>query len=97
VEIVVCPTYDFLLSLHVSLASPDYDYADYDVGRAWIERARLRCNERDPKALDLLGHYFGDGRQTLRAFLPGSANSPPNNSRKCCWIRRASAPIGPIL
>lgn len=70
VEIVVCPTYDFLLSLHVSLASPDYDYVDYDVGRAWIEQARAHCAERDPKALDILGRYLGDGRQaSLHATL----------------------------
>ena len=54
VEIVVCPTYDFLLSLHVTLASPDYDYADYDLGREWIEQARKHCERRDPTALDEL-------------------------------------------
>ena len=32
VEIMACSTYDFLLSLQVALASPEYDYADYDVG-----------------------------------------------------------------
>ncbi|HZC79583.1 MAG TPA: hypothetical protein VE258_17635, partial [Ktedonobacterales bacterium] len=36
VVIMACGTYDFLLSLHVCLASPDYDYADYDIGREWI-------------------------------------------------------------
>lgn len=70
VEIAVCPTYDFLLSLHVTLASPDYDYADYDIGRDWIERARARCDQRDPTALDTLGRYMGDGRPTsLHATL----------------------------
>ena len=70
VEILVCPTYDFLLSLHVSLASPDYDYADYDIGRAWIEEARARCDERDPSALTVLGRYLGDGRPgSLHASL----------------------------
>lgn len=95
VEIVVCPTYDFLLSLHVSLASPDYDYADYDVGRAWIERARLRCNERDPKALDLLGHYFGDGRQTsLHATLislVALCPEPRDPPRFLAWLRELPA------
>lgn len=70
VEIVVCPTYDFLLSLHVTLASPDYDYADYDIGREWIEQARKHCERRDPTALDTLGRYLGDGRPgSLHATL----------------------------
>lgn len=70
VEILVCPTYDFLLSLHVSLASPDYEYADYDIGHEWIEQARARCDQRDPTALDTLGRYLGDGRPgSLHATL----------------------------
>lgn len=62
VEIVACATYDFLLSIHVALASPDYDYADYAVGREWIEAARARCNALAPDALDVLGRYLGNGR-----------------------------------
>ncbi|HLY29448.1 MAG TPA: winged helix-turn-helix domain-containing protein [Ktedonobacterales bacterium] len=70
VEIIACPTYDFLLSVHVSLASPDDAYADYDVGRAWIESARARCAARDPQALATLGRYLGDGRPgSLHATL----------------------------
>jgi DNA-binding transcriptional ArsR family regulator len=61
VEILACETYDFLLSIHVALVSPEYDYADYDVGRAWVESARARCAARDPHALGVLGRYLGDG------------------------------------
>lgn len=70
VEILACPTYDFLLSMHVALASPDYDYADYAVGREWIESARARCNALAPDALDVLGRYLGNGRPgSLHATL----------------------------
>lgn len=70
VEIIACPTYDFLLSVHVSLATPDNTYADYDVGREWIEAARARCAARDPRALATLGRYLGDGRPgSLHATL----------------------------
>jgi len=70
VEIIACPTYDFLLSVHVSLATPDNTYADYDVGREWIEAARARCATRGPRALTVLGRYLGDGRPgSLHATL----------------------------
>lgn len=70
VEILACITYDFLLSMHVALASPDYDYADYAVGREWIESARARCNALAPNALDVLGRYLGNGRPgSLHATL----------------------------
>jgi DNA-binding transcriptional ArsR family regulator len=70
VEIVACDTYDFLISLRVVLASPDVEFTGYEVGRAWIEGARARCNERDTRALGVLGHYLGDGRPTsLHASL----------------------------
>jgi DNA-binding transcriptional ArsR family regulator len=70
VEIVACATYDFLLGLHVVLASPDEDYADYDIGRGWIESARQRCATRDPNALRVLGRYLGDGHHgSLHATL----------------------------
>ncbi len=59
IEIVACPTYDLLLSLQVALASPDYDYADYDVGREWAAAARRRCDEADPNALATLERYLG--------------------------------------
>ena len=70
VEILASDTYDFLVSLHVALASAEHDYADYDVGREWIESARARCNDADPTALATLGRYFGDGQSgSLHATL----------------------------
>lgn len=70
VEILVSETYDFLISLHVALASAEHDYADYDVGREWIETARKRCRDVDPAALGILGRYLGDGRPgSLHATL----------------------------
>lgn len=70
VEILASDTYDFLVSLHVALASAEHDYADYDVGREWIESARARCNDADPNALATLGRYFGDGQSgSLHATL----------------------------
>lgn len=70
VEILVCETYDFLISLHVALASAEQDYADYDVGREWIETARKRCNDANPESLAILGRYLGDGRPgSLHATL----------------------------
>lgn len=70
VEILVCATYDFLISLHVALASAEQDYADYDVGREWIETARKRCDDANPGALTVLGRHLGDGRPgSLHATL----------------------------
>jgi DNA-binding transcriptional ArsR family regulator len=70
VEILACDTYDFLISLRVALASPEYDFTAYDVGRSWTEAARAHCSEADPRALGVLGHYLGDGRPTsLHASL----------------------------
>lgn len=70
VEVLVCETYDFLISLHVALASAEQDYADYDVGREWIETARKRCNDANPESLAILGRYLGDGRTgSLHATL----------------------------
>jgi DNA-binding transcriptional ArsR family regulator len=70
VEILASDTFDFLVSLRVALASPEYDFTAFDVGRAWVEKARGRCAAIDPRALDVLGHYLGDGRITsLHATL----------------------------
>lgn len=70
VEILVCETYDFLISLHVALASAEHDYADYEVGRGWIEAAREKCHAANPDALSILGRYLGDGRHgSLHATL----------------------------
>ncbi len=59
VEILACETYDLLLSLHVCLSSPDFDYADYDIGRGWVEQALARCDAHAPDALATLGRYLG--------------------------------------
>ncbi|HEU5349601.1 MAG TPA: winged helix-turn-helix domain-containing protein [Ktedonobacterales bacterium] len=70
IEILASETYDFLISLHVALASAEHDYADYDVGREWIESARARCHEANPEALAILGRYLGDGQPgSLHATL----------------------------
>ncbi|HEY7778801.1 MAG TPA: winged helix-turn-helix domain-containing protein [Ktedonobacterales bacterium] len=70
IEILASDTYDFLISLHVALASPDYHFTDYDVGRGWIEAARAAGQAADPRILGVLGHYLGDGRATsLHATL----------------------------
>ncbi len=70
VEILACETYDFLISLHVSLASPEETFAAFDVGRDWVDAARARCNARDPHALAILGRYLGDSQPgTLHATL----------------------------
>jgi DNA-binding transcriptional ArsR family regulator len=62
IEILACEVYDLLLSVHIVLASPDYSYADYDIGTEWIERARARANAKDPQALERLGRVLGDDR-----------------------------------
>ena len=70
VEILASEVYDFLLSLRVVLASPEYDFTDFEVGKSWIDTARARCAQRDEHALSVLGHYFGDERPTsLNATL----------------------------
>jgi len=84
VEILVSETYDFLISLHVALASAEHDYADYDVGREWIESARQRCQQASPDALPILGRYFGDGR-------PGSLHAT-----LISLVRRCPAPREPL-
>jgi DNA-binding transcriptional ArsR family regulator len=61
IEIVACPTYDLLLSLQVALASPEYDYADYDVGQDWVVSARRRAEEHSAGALAVLERYLGHG------------------------------------
>jgi DNA-binding transcriptional ArsR family regulator len=70
VEILASEVYDFLLSLRVALASPEYDFTDFEVGKSWIDNARARCAQHDEHALSVLGHYFGDERPTsLNATL----------------------------
>ncbi|MGO8949300.1 MAG: ArsR/SmtB family transcription factor [Ktedonobacterales bacterium] len=59
IEIAACSTYDFLLSLQVALASPEFAFADYDVGEEWVVWARRRCDEADLTALPTLDRYLG--------------------------------------
>ena len=61
IAIVACSTYDLLLSLQVALASPEYDYADYDVGHDWVVSARHRAEEHTGEALAVLDRYLGHG------------------------------------
>lgn len=96
IEILACPTYDFLLSMHVCLASAEYDYADFDIGRAWIESARARCNARDPEALAILGRYFGGGATgSLNATsisLVWKCPEPRDVPTFLTWLRNIPAP-----
>ena len=84
IEILACETYDFLISLHVALASAEHDYADYDVGREWIESARERCNTANPRALSTLGRFLGDGQ-------PGSLHAT-----LISLVRRCPPPRAPL-
>jgi DNA-binding transcriptional ArsR family regulator len=51
------------------LSSPEQDFTDFDVGRAWMDTARAKCQQADPRARDVLGRYFGDAQ---RSSLHGS-------------------------
>ncbi len=62
IEIVDCVTYDFVLSLHVTLVASHTDLHEFDIGADWVAKARARCDQADPRALDTLGLYLGDGR-----------------------------------
>jgi DNA-binding transcriptional ArsR family regulator len=64
VEVLVSEVYDFLVSLRIVLTSPEQDFTDFDVGRAWMDAARAKCQQADPRALDVLGHYLGDARRS---------------------------------
>lgn len=79
ITITSCVTYDFLISLLVALAQPEYDYADYDVGREWVESARARCIEADAHAYAMLQRYVGDGRpESLHFSLMSLVAKCPN-------------------
>ncbi|HET9109517.1 MAG TPA: winged helix-turn-helix domain-containing protein [Ktedonobacterales bacterium] len=62
IEIVDCVTYDFVLSLHVTLVASHTDVHEFDIGADWVANARARCEQADPHACDTLGLYLGDGR-----------------------------------
>lgn len=61
-EIVDYTTYDFVLSLHVTLVAIFSELHEFDIGADWVAQARARSDARDPEALDTLGRYLGDGR-----------------------------------
>ena len=88
--------YDFLMSVHVAVASPEFDYADYDVGPAWVQSARARCAARDANALALLDRYFGSSMPgALHATLISlvvEAPAPRDVEDILAWLARM--PIG---
>jgi DNA-binding transcriptional ArsR family regulator len=99
VEITACSTYDFLLSLQVALASPEYDYADYDVGPEWVASARRRCADADATALAVLDRYLGHGRpDSLHATLISLvAECPPPQETDTFLAWLAQLPISQLL
>ncbi|HEY7851128.1 MAG TPA: winged helix-turn-helix domain-containing protein [Ktedonobacterales bacterium] len=85
IEIVDCATYDFLLSLHVTLVASQTTLHEFDIGADWVAQARARCDAHDPQALDTLGRYLGDMRSSsLQATLISlisqcpAPNDPPH-------------------
>jgi DNA-binding transcriptional ArsR family regulator len=68
--------YDFLLSLDVALSESESGAEWFDIGRAWVEKARAACEACAPGALQTLGQYLGDARpSSLRATLLSLASS----------------------
>lgn len=99
IEILAAAAFDFLLSVHVCVASPELDYADYDVGRDWIVSARAHCADRDPRALELLDRTFGGTvpgalHATLIALV-GLAPAPRESADFLDWL--ASVPVAQVL
>lgn len=94
IEIVDRATYDFLLSLDVSLSPAESGYEEFDVGRAWIERARETCERHAPGSLEVLGRYLGDARpSSLRATLislVGQCPEPADTKRFLAWLTELS-------
>ena len=99
IEILAAAAFDFLLSIHVCVASPELDYTDYDIGREWIVAARARCAERDAGALELLDHTFGGAvpgalHATLIALV--ALVPPPRESGNLLdWL--AAAPLEQVM
>ena len=99
IEILAAAAFDFLLSVHVCVASPELDYTDYDIGRDWIVTARTRCAERDPHALELLDRTFGGSvpgalHATLIALVALSP-APRDSGSFLDWL--AEAPIAQVM
>ncbi len=99
IEILAAAAFDFLLSVHVCVASPELDYADYDVGRDWIVAARARCAERDPHALELLDRTFGGitpgALHATLIALVALAPAPRGSGEFLDWL--ASVPVAQVL
>ncbi len=99
IEILAAAAFDFLLSLHVCVASPELDYADYDVGHDWIVASRARCAERDARALELLDRTFGGvAPGALHATLIALvvlAPAPRDSADFLDWL--ASVPVAQVL
>ena len=95
IEIVDCATYDFVLSLHVTLVASHTDVHEFDIGADWVAQARARCDARDPQALDTLGRYLGDARpSSLQATLISLIGQcpPPNDALHFLdWLRTLPA------
>ncbi len=95
IQIVDRATYDFLLSLDVTLADAELGYEEYDIGRAWIEHARAACERHAPGALEVLGRYLGDARpSSLRATLIsliGQCPEPADTRRFLKWLAEMPA------
>lgn len=95
IEIVDRATYDFVLSLDVTLTAAESGYEEFDIGRAWIERARAACERHTPGALETLGRYLGDARpSSLRATLislVGQCPAPGDTKQFLAWLAEAPA------
>lgn len=90
IEIVDCATYDFVLSLHVTLVASHTDIHEFDIGPDWVAQARARCDRADPRALDTLGLYLGDARpsslQATVISLIGQCPAPNDPPHFLDWM-----------
>ena len=95
IEIVDCVTYDFVLSLHVTLVASHTEVHEFDIGADWVANARARCTQADPRALDTLGLYLGDGRpaslQATVISLIGQCPAPNDPLHFLDFLRTLSA------
>lgn len=96
IEIVDCVTYDFVLSLHVTLVASRTDLHEFDLSPEWVAQARARCVQADPHALDTLGLYLGDDRpsslQATVISLIGQCPAPNDPQHFLDWLRTLPAP-----
>jgi DNA-binding transcriptional ArsR family regulator len=91
IEIVDCVTYDFVLSLHVTLVASHADIHEFDIGADWVAQARARCDRANTQALDILGLYLGDARpsslQATVISLIGQCPTPNDPLHFLEWLR----------